>query len=219
MNAFLMMSAAWMSGGDPVAVHAPAAAPVAYGASCDSGCGAPSCGSSCGSKASLFDKIRARFARSSSCCETAPSCGCDHAPKCQPECGTPLFTSQKASCDTCDTCGSKASFFDKIRARFARDKGCCEAVPACGGCAATAPAGCALPPAPNAAPMAPPSAAPQIMPRPETVPSTPKKSTSLFVPPAVTPASSNAAPAFVVPAIPMPAPAPVPVIGNGKSPF
>lgn len=241
MNALILMSAAFVSGADCGSCAAP---------SCSSGCDrvnlldkikarcaksdcAPTCGaassscghsyagharvshasscntcdSGCGSKASLFDKIKARFAKKSSCgCDAAPACACAPAcePKCKPACGTPLFTKSLCHKDTCDSGCDKPSLLDKLKARFAgRNKGCCDSAPACGGCGAAAPAGCSLPPAPGA-PAAPaaPADAPKTMPKPAEAP---KKTSSLTVPSVITPAAG------VVPTVPAPMPT--------KSPF
>ncbi len=98
MNAaFLLVTSAWLAGGDapPAAPPAPPAAvttaPVVSSApsagcagggcggcsSCDSGCG---CG--CEEHEGLFAKLKAKFARGGCGCEAAPSCGCEAAPSC-----------------------------------------------------------------------------------------------------------------------------------------
>lgn len=224
MNAILLLSSVWMAGADPVAAPAVATPAVVSGSGCGgcSGCG-PTVGcsqSTCG-KASLFDRIRAKFAKSdcgceqSSCCEKAPKC--ERAPRCKPACGTPLFskpifhgctTSCKdtgcntgcnsgcsGSCDSCD----KPGLLDRLKARFAsRKHSSCDCAPSsC--CGSAAPAGCSLPPAPTA-PGAPstPSTPPKSM---------PDKKTGISVP-SLTPAAGIT-----------PAPMPSPVFNGSKSPF
>jgi hypothetical protein len=212
VNALLLTAcllSADAGGAAPAAAPAPAPA-ATTGTGCGGGCG-PTCASSC-DKASLLDRLRARFASSNSCgCEKAPACGCEKAPKCKPACGTPLFSKPvfhgcTTSCkDTgCGDACDKPGLLDRLKAKFAsRKHSSCDCAPACGGCGAAAPAGCSLPPAPTApgsAPAAP--AAPKTMPAPAPE----KRTSSLIVPSIVTPAAGA-----------IPAPMPTPVVG--KSPF
>ncbi|CAN5341961.1 hypothetical protein BH11PLA2_BH11PLA2_36350 [soil metagenome] len=129
MNAFLLMSVAMVSGADV----APAAAPTIILASHCGGCSTPApscstcastCDSGCG-KASLLDRLKAKFASSK-------SCGCEKPVKaCKPACAAPAPKCEKS----CDPCASKVSLLDRLKAKFASHKSCgCETA-----CAAPAP--------------------------------------------------------------------------------
>jgi len=125
--AFLLVTAAWLSGADaapatPAAPTAPAAktvpAPIATtpissapiisssGASCGGACGGCSdCG--CDAKPSLFDRLRAMCQRNKDCgCETCKPVKCDTCNDCCEKKGllSRLFN-RKKECDICDTCG------------------------------------------------------------------------------------------------------------------
>ena len=124
----------------------------AGGCSAGGGCGATcdSCGSDCCAKPSFCDRLKAKFRKSSSCCEAscAPTCA---APACAPACAAPACAT--ASCgSTCDSCchEKKPSFLDRLKAKCHKKGACCpETCDTCGsgyagavssGCAGCAPA-------------------------------------------------------------------------------
>jgi hypothetical protein len=127
---FLLLTAAnagWQGAPPP---QQPAAKPIVQPAapvvssSCGDGCcGAVSDCCGCG-KPSFFDRIRAKFAHHSSCCEApAPCCQSAPAPTC---CGA-----VSSCCDTCCDSGHSHGLFARIRAKFSKG-GCCES--SCGDC-------------------------------------------------------------------------------------
>jgi hypothetical protein len=132
--AFLLVTSAWLAGGDAAAA-APAAtaAPIVSSASCSScggssNCGCNSCDSGCGcEKEGFFARLRAKFSRGGECgCEQASSCGCAAA---APSCG-------------CE----KEGFFSRLKGRFHRESecgcGCAAPVQSSCGCASTSACGC-----------------------------------------------------------------------------
>ena len=120
MNAaFLLVTSAWLAGGDapaaaPPATAAPpaAAAPAPVYSSAPSagyGCGGcSSCNTGCGceEKEGLFAKLRARFAGGCGCGEKASSCGCG--------------------------CEEKEGLLSKLRGKFSGGCGCGEKASSCG---------------------------------------------------------------------------------------
>jgi hypothetical protein len=135
--AFLLVTSAWLAGGDAAAAApvAATAAPIVSSAPCSS-CGGSSsyggcnsCDSGCGcEKEGFFARLRAKFARGGECgcgCESASSCGCAAA---APTCG-------------CE----KEGFFSRLKGRFHRESECgCASAPvqtSCG-CASTSACGC-----------------------------------------------------------------------------
>jgi len=137
--AFLLVTSAWLAGGDAAAAApvAATAAPIVSSAPCSS-CGSSSsyggcssCDSGCGcEKEGFFAKLRAKFARGGDCgCEKAPTCGCAAA---APACG-------------CE----KEGFFSRLKGHMhwgSSECGCGCAAPApvatsCG-CASTSACGC-----------------------------------------------------------------------------
>jgi hypothetical protein len=157
---FLLLTS--VSAGDAVHAAPPAAGPVVStpipgGCGAGGGCGATcdSCGSDCCAKPSFCDRLKAKFRKSSTCCEAtcAPTCAAPAcaAPACAPACAAPACAT--ASCgSTCDSCchEKKPSFFDKLKAKCAKKGSCCpETCDTCGagyagavssGCSGCAPA-------------------------------------------------------------------------------
>jgi len=133
--AFLLVTSAWLAGGDAAAA-APAAtaAPIVSSASCSSCGGSSSCGgcnscdSGCGcEKEGFFARLRAKFARGGDCgCEQASNCGCAAA---APSCG-------------CESEG----FWSRMKGHFHRSSecgcGCAAPVQTSCGCASTSACGC-----------------------------------------------------------------------------
>lgn len=139
MNAaFLLTTAAWLSGADaPAIMPAPAAAPApamaaaplssapvisSSGGSCGGNCGGTaSCGCEC--KPSLLDKLKALFHKESCGCEAAPTCGCE-APK-------HSFFTKKEKCGECDPCKEK---HEGLFSKLFHKKGCdtCDSCSTCG---------------------------------------------------------------------------------------
>jgi len=191
------MSSAWMAGADVAPPAAPPASVVVPASGCSS-CGAPApapaadcggcCDSGCG-KASLFDRLKAKFGggkhRKGDCCDTCA------APAPTPCCAAPAPCAVPAPCDACaqDTCGGKAGFLDRLKGKFGgkHNKGgdCCNTCDTCG----AAPSGCALPGAPGAVPPTAPKEAPKEMPKPAT-----PKTTSISLPIPVAPVTPVSAP-------------------------
>ena len=157
MNAlFLLLTS--VSAGDAVQVAPPAAGPIVStpipgGCGAGGGCGSTcdSCASDCCAKPSFCDRLKAKFHKSSPCCEStcAPTCA---APA--PTCAAPAPACAPASCgcgSTCDTCCAekKPSFFDRLKAKHKKSDCCPSTCDTCGagyagavsgGCAGCAPA-------------------------------------------------------------------------------
>ena len=143
---FLLLTS--VSAGDAVHAAPPASGPIVStpipggcGGGTVGGCGAScdSCGSDCCGKPSLCDRIKARFRKSSSCCESACA-----APTCSaPACATSSCAT--ASCgSTCDSCCTKKpSLLDRLRARKCKSSCCPSTCDSCGVAAQSGCAGCA----------------------------------------------------------------------------
>jgi hypothetical protein len=174
--AFLLVATAWATGADaaptPAAptVAAPvAAAPIASapggsccggGGGCGGGCGSSCCDTCCNEcccKPSLFERLSARF-RKSSCCDCCDTCGSGCGSTCggcgtHGGCGTSCGGCGTScggcntcnTCNTCDTCCNecccKPSLFERLSARF-RKSSCCDCCDTCGGGCGTGCGGC-----------------------------------------------------------------------------
>jgi hypothetical protein len=159
--AFLLVTSAWLAGGQtaappPPAPMAPAAPYVATAAAPSGGCG---CGSTCGcndcEKPGFLERMRGRFHKDKDCgCAPATTQSCAPAPV--------YHAAPCASCgSTCDSC-EHAGFLDRLRARFHRDNDCgCNScgAPACSSCGAAP-----LPPAKVGEPIKGPAEGPKKLP-------------------------------------------------------
>jgi hypothetical protein len=131
VNAAFLIVAAWAAGdaAPPTTAAAPAPAPApvtsiapAHGGSCCGGTASwdgGGCGCGCDDgKPSFFERMRARF-RKSSCCDS-----CD-------TCCTATYSHAKTECCGCESsCECKPSFFERIRARFSKSS-CCDSCDTC----------------------------------------------------------------------------------------
>ena len=145
---FLLLTS--VSAGDAIHTAPPASGPIVstpipggcgggtVGGYGSGGCGAvsDSCGSDCCAKPGFCERLKARFRKSSACCE--PACA---APTCAaPACATSSCDTSScgSTCDSC--CTKKPSFFARLRARKCKGDSCgssCDSCPStCDGCGA-----------------------------------------------------------------------------------
>jgi len=93
------------------------------------------CGTSCGPKRSRGSLLKNLFkCKKSSCCDAAPSCGCEPACAAAPSCGCEPACAAAPSCgceSACGSCKPKRNFLKNLF-KCKKRSSCCDAAPTCG---------------------------------------------------------------------------------------